>query len=152
MYTDEDIIDLYEDLLDIGLAQTPEEEAKEVYKILLDEFISVEEGPLPIERILRTLLDKNIPHSCITRIASVSSRYFSRASTSITVTTLPVVRGHVLTQAGICPIEVWRNKQQSYGHLVSDQIDLPDLRDHLFQIYRKYSRPIEDKYYFLLKK
>ena len=59
-YTDEDIIDLYEDLLDIGLAETPEEEADRAYSLLV--------GRMTMDQASQILTDTKIPHTFYTAL------------------------------------------------------------------------------------
>jgi hypothetical protein len=60
MYTDEDIIDLYEDLLDIGLAQTPEEEAIRAGSLL--------KFGITMGQASQILSDNRIPHTFYTTL------------------------------------------------------------------------------------
>jgi hypothetical protein len=59
-YTDEDILDLYEDLLDIGLAETPEEEADRAYSLLV--------GRITTSQASQILTDTKIPHTFYTAL------------------------------------------------------------------------------------
>ena len=54
-YTEEDILDLYEDLQDIGLAETPEEEADRAYSLLV--------GRMTMDQASQILTDNRIPHT-----------------------------------------------------------------------------------------
>jgi hypothetical protein len=54
-YTDEDIIDLYEDLQEIGLAETPEEEATRARALLA--------RGMTMDQASQILTDNRIPHT-----------------------------------------------------------------------------------------
>jgi hypothetical protein len=59
-YTDEDILDLYTDLLDIGLAETPAEEATRARELL--------ERGITTAQASQILTDNRIPHTFYTTL------------------------------------------------------------------------------------
>lgn len=147
-YTDSDILDLFNDLQGVGLAQTPEEEAKAAHKALLDDYYSTySDSRLPSESFLRSAQRRGIPHSYVVLLTNPDSSQLG----TITVNVHPVVKDYVLLQGGITQIDQWSSKRQEFGNLVLTAQTLPALQDALFTIYeaRPYLSP--DKYSFLLE-
>ena len=92
MYTDSDILDLYDHLQDIGLAETPYEEAERLRIEAREEY---RQSRTPNRRaprldMVKWILDRNIPHTYALTVWETP--YVNGMITTL----FPVVRGYVL--------------------------------------------------------
>jgi hypothetical protein len=140
MYTDEDIIDLYEDLQGIGLSETPAEEAErhrlEAKKGMDYPIMS------PSMKILEYFVNSSIPH---TYLLMVRDPMASRQKTTL----YPVVRGQVVTFSHCLPLEEYLDQVQSRMNHISQHQNLQDLKSSLLELQKIYTEISVTKYSFL---
>lgn len=149
-YTGQEILDLFEDLREVGLSQTLEEEVNEIYRTLLNVYHNkYSDQMMPSESFLRTLREKEIPHSYVTCLTN-AYRYSSYPR-GITFGVYPVVKGYVLSQGGIHLKEEWSRRKKSNGHSISEIPDLQTIKTHLRDIKKENPLLEINRFLFLMQ-
>ena len=141
-YSDEDILDLYEDLQGIGLAETPAEEAE---RHRLEANKSIANSPTtkaPSLTHLEYFVNSSIPH---TYLLLVRDPIASRQTTTI----YPVVRGQVVTLLHCVPVEDYIGQVQSKMNHISQHQNLQGLKASLLELQKTYTEISATKYSFL---
>jgi hypothetical protein len=103
-YTDSDILDLYEDLQTVGLAETAEEEAARILNLLNEDWTSSSKlGTInsAVVSYLIYLKENQIPHTYATVL------FYNHPSRRTMINIRAVIRGHVVRPGGISPLEVY---------------------------------------------
>jgi hypothetical protein len=141
-YSDEDILELYEDLQGIGLAETPAEEA-ERHRLESKKGLDYSSAmKAPSLTLLEYFIDNSIPHTYLLMVRDPIAR-------RQTTTLYPVVRGQVVTLSYCLPVEEYIDQVQSRMNHISQHQNLQDLKASLLRLQKIYTEISATKYSFL---
>lgn len=139
-HTEEDLLDLYTCLQDIGLAETPYEEAERLRTEARESFRKSLEPQLDITK---WLLAKSYPHTYVLTLRQ------SSLTKVMTTALFPVVRGHILCTSitySIDEFEFYFSPMVQSIHYFSS---LKGLKQGLLDLSKTYPTVTPDKYPFL---
>jgi hypothetical protein len=144
-HTDKDLLDLYKDLLDVGLAETPKEEAE---RLRTEARADYKQSLSPQIDITKWLLAKSYPHTYALVVRQNSI-------TKLTVTTLfPVVRGYVICTSDTLTLpkfkDIFSPRVQSINYYsIYYYHDLKGLKQGILDLNKTYPTITPDKFTFL---
>lgn len=139
-YTDSDILDLYNDLHTVGLAETPYEEAERIRQEIRPIY---SKSLTPTRDVIPLLQARNIPHSYILILR------VNPTIKTVTTTAFPLIRGHVLCLSEVLPLDSFIQKYSSKVLDLRQCEDLQSMKQTLLDFRVKYPTVSLDKYHYL---
>lgn len=137
-YTDEDILDLYNHLQDVGLAETPKEEAERLRTEARKD--SRQRIASQIDMV-KWILDRNIPHTYALHVCETPY------SNGMITTLFPVVRGYVLCTSDTLTLAQFESIRSIHSFHYFPT--LKGLKQGLLELNKIYPTITPDKYSFL---
>jgi hypothetical protein len=139
-YTDEDILDLYNHLHEVGLAEEPYEAVERIRQEIRPIY---SRSLTPTRDVISLLLDRNIHHTYVLTLR------VNPITKSVTTTAFPLIRGHVLCLSEVLPLDSFI---QMYSPKVLDLRqceDLESMKQTLLEFKVNYPTVNLDKYHYL---
>ena len=139
-YTDEDILDLYNHLHEVGLAETPYEEVERIRQEIRPIY---SRSLTPTRDVISLLQDRNIHHTyiLILRVNPVTK--------SVTTTAFPLIRGHVLCLSEVLPLDSFIQMYSPKVLELRQCEDLEAMKQTLLDFKVNYPTVSLDKYHYL---